>query len=605
MADPAIEEVIRQIQQIIARLAGVPMVSRSAALGVMRAVDRATSTLAQPSTPDEIALASQYGEAEWRSMMEAQAGATPAAPSLEEPFWRLTDADVRRFVQTLGSAGLQQEFRDETGEKAASAESPPTDEQLAQVVESARGNPYAASVAVTSANLPYSSRFTQWAMRRLLEQVIEERGDLPTVSTGMGPSVGYGHEQAARVAWEEAQQEWEGPKFRMGAAPLEEEQAEAEAARIGATPPLPTTVTVVGPDGKPMEVTLAAHWQPPSADELPPSLLEIAQRLMDEEGMSRDEAFEQATQEVEQWMIEHPGATGPDDNPLLGGMPSGYAAFRQMQVYRPPVTIPEGGPPPFGPLGSPAISTELPPGRMEEVALEPQYHVDFIGQYFAMPFEQVAELEDRMVRAGILEEGSFNGGNPVETWQAFKDLLGYSNWMGYDYMTTLGYLESSGVTRPKPEFTPSAYVAPDYDTLAESVYVIFARDLGRDPEDWEVQQLASRLGSHYREQYQNQVEAERQAFMEEHEIPVDTGLARGQTAEAERLSQQAGQSLGYIPRGAAPPMAGVDPYSSFMQFFRQRYRPEMDLRKQVSSMENASDMLFGSLARMDSMIGGG
>jgi hypothetical protein len=360
-------------------------------------------------------------------------------------------------------------------------------------------------------------------------------------------------------------------------------------------------VQVIGPDGKPFWAHLAADYE---------------QQILAETEQTIPTPEEQ-DQMVEQWLRDQgidPASATAEERALAESTVEEELSQRILAFE-----ADEGKAPYLGSMGTDYFTAlDLPlygrEGEMATVALTPQYQVNDMSMWYSMPLELVAEYEERMERAGLLEAGSYSGGNPFETAEAFRNLLTASNWQGYSWETTLSYLETlprDSATDELPEFRPSTYQAPDYDYLAENVFEIFARDLGRDPEPWEVRQLAGRFDTLYRQQYEAGLQEERQAFAAENGLGpesglVSTGLTRGEQAWADRYAGQAGQQLGYIPRGAYPSDSrAVDPYSSFMQFFRQRYKPEMDLRKQVSANETAADRLFGSLSRMDTMIGGG
>ena len=360
-------------------------------------------------------------------------------------------------------------------------------------------------------------------------------------------------------------------------------------------------VWVVGPNGQPMLATLATNYQPPAltgtlgADEF--------QAIVDQQiaaGASEDEAVEAAEQASNEM---YAASQGVDHDPLVG-VNAGFVAYRTLPGYQTQQWLPSGE----------MIGGGGPSGTPQEVAVEPLYHESYMSDYWLMSPEDIATLQDGMVKAGMLTEGEFTPGNPLDSYQQFQLLLGVANNRGDTWMDALSALADMEVEE-RPTFTPSSYQAPDYDTLAETVYEIFSRDLGREPEEWEVRQLASSFGGYYYQQYQAQTELERQQFLAENELPTE-----------QAISAPAGAvSVGGVPVGGMPPAwqqaidtqrgyseeqpfrapAQEDPYSSFMQYFRERYRPEMDMRRQVVNNAYGRDNLFNSIGRMDTLARGG
>jgi len=131
--------------------------------------------------------------------------------------------------------------------------------------------------------------------------------------------------------------------------------------------------------------------------------------------------------------------------------------------------------------------------------------------------------------------------------------------------------------------------------------------------------LAGRLNDYHYQQYEAEVEMERQQFLRDNDLPTAESVGAVSAAEARRNvtgqdvwrmmhgpeAVQMGGPQGYREQGAFQAPGLEDPYSSFMQYFRQAYRPEMDLRGQVANNRYGRDNLFGSIARMDTMMGGG
>lgn len=184
--------------------------------------------------------------------------------------------------------------------------------------------------------------------------------------------------------------------------------------------------------------------------------------------------------------------------------------------------------------------------------------VYFKGDEFSilhdLPLEKRVELQEQLVALGLAS--SIIPGDPgdPESLTAMERLLTLSNRNGERFNQTIARLtklKAAGVW--KPEGPDSAldsrpYLKPDYATMAQKVKQTFRETLGRDPDLYEMQQLAGELTGF---------------FEMEHEAAT----------EFEQLQHEAAVTPGSQPGGT---VQTVDPMSRFAELFESKYKHEID-----------------------------
>lgn len=195
--------------------------------------------------------------------------------------------------------------------------------------------------------------------------------------------------------------------------------------------------------------------------------------------------------------------------------------------------------------------------------------------------ENRVRLQQQMVALGLASDvvyGEIDGGEGGKsgTLGAMRELLAMANRQGEPWEATLGRIATEGEQHAANAFEPEPYLAPDYATLSQRVKSTFREALGRDPDDYEIQQLASELSGF-------------DALAHEREQEL-TGMATEQRAQPGR---QGGGSV-----------QGVDPLARFQELFEERYSGELDFVEdkeaavgQRDAVQAGSNLLAGASRR--------
>lgn len=246
-------------------------------------------------------------------------------------------------------------------------------------------------------------------------------------------------------------------------------------------------------------------------------------------------------------------AGGMDDGPV-GGMFSG----------------------PTGPLDPMTGEFVGPHAPREEDGIATYYRAQDVETLWrALPLEDRVRLQDSLVALGLARQvipGEFDDG----TVDGLTRLLSLSNRAGTRWQATIGRLrslEEQGLLEgEQQQYEPAPRLTPDYDALAQDVKATFRQRLGRDPDDYELQQLTGALTGFY---------------ANEHEAAEE--LRRIQHEQATRPGVQVGGTV-----------QGVDPMAKFRQMFEQQYDAELDFvedKQQAAETEQIMQQTANTVSR--------
>lgn len=167
----------------------------------------------------------------------------------------------------------------------------------------------------------------------------------------------------------------------------------------------------------------------------------------------------------------------------------------------------------------------------------------------SMNEEELARFQDSLVSLGLVRD-VVPGRLDDNTLRGMATLMALGNRQAVEWTTVLDGLVSSGQSVSGAEqFDPQPYMAPDYASLAQRVKGTFREALGRDPNDYEVRQLADELAGFDRMAYEREQEMRRMGF--------DAQVTPG--------TQEAGT------------VQSVDPLARFQELFEERYAGEINV----------------------------
>ena len=253
------------------------------------------------------------------------------------------------------------------------------------------------------------------------------------------------------------------------------------------------------------------------------------------------------------------------------------------------------------PIGPPGIS--LPRGwtAVREVELHPADRARFGGagttqvevpaRYYAddalvapVPTEQIPELQEAFIAAGLLEEGSFwSGVWDAQTIKAYTTVLGYANLWGMTWESALQRMQQAHTKlqedqekkKTVSEIIAETYVQPDYATLAQEVKSMFRQRLRREPTEQELAELTAALGGWYRASFDVQMQIAEEAE------------ARAESGSDEPIQAQE-----------------VDPIARLGELFDERFGAEERRFEQIDNVRENMTHMFQSLRSLQTMMGG-
>ena len=184
--------------------------------------------------------------------------------------------------------------------------------------------------------------------------------------------------------------------------------------------------------------------------------------------------------------------------------------------------------------------------------------------------EMRANMEGKLVNAGVLREGNFiPGTDGMAQHEAWELVLDWSEYYGITPLNALRKMEAEGIYRDTSggggggggAGPRTVTVIPDYETIAQNSKAMLRNQLGRDMDDWEIKLVADEMQKLYRKQAGQQLEAQlagsgefeitdpqtvTQAFIEEQ---YDPEIQRQQAIQENSANYKL--SMDVLTRGAA------------------------------------------------------
>lgn len=296
-------------------------------------------------------------------------------------------------------------------------------------------------------------------------------------------------------------------------------------------------------------------------------------------------------------------ATAQEGNPLIG-VPEGFLAETATgnQAFD---SQRNTGPGNFDAGAAHSIFGTVAPGgqygtpnveNTDSVVLVPaQYRQNDINSIlFGMTPPQVEAFQRQAVRAGLLDDhapGFVYGSADELTRQAMAVTMGNSNRLGRDWRSMIEIMgdeyqayvqEVQNSNKPaKPLFVPSrAYTALDPETARQWFQNTVEGRLGRKASDWEVREMARYMEANHRENYDNQIAAEKSLWE-----------ARGRAAEG-------------LDPGAIASYTEIDENARAEARFEEDYETELGEVDRWQQVKRDTQSLFQGLDSMSAQLGG-
>ena len=208
---------------------------------------------------------------------------------------------------------------------------------------------------------------------------------------------------------------------------------------------------------------------------------------------------------------------------------------------------------------------------------------------------QIARLQSRLVKAGVLNEDQYYAGYWDDvTRDAYKTVLGLANRT--PNMDATGMIDLM-IANPKKidaadadKFREPPFLKPDYATLAQDVKTTMRTRLRREPTAAEMAELTRVMGGFYRQQFDVLTEADRIMF-------------EGDPVTADNVIRPMGVVSGGLTV-APTELQDVDPAARFRELFDQRFKPEIDRLDSLAEVRRNTTNVFESLRTMSSLVGG-
>jgi hypothetical protein len=141
---------------------------------------------------------------------------------------------------------------------------------------------------------------------------------------------------------------------------------------------------------------------------------------------------------------------------------------------------------------------------------------------------------------------------------------------------------------PKIEpFIPQTYLKPDPKALSQGVKKSIREQLGREPTDDEMRELASMLAGEYKDQYSAVVAG-----------------ARAEYDQRVELYQSGDYEAGKPTYGEGAEVQDVDPTAGFVELFEDKFSGELDLIRRNKSTADAQALTNGAINKLTTMMGG-
>ena len=279
-----------------------------------------------------------------------------------------------------------------------------------------------------------------------------------------------------------------------------------------------------------------------------------------------------AAAKIAEWEAAILDALGDPIGPPGISLPRGWTAVREVDMH-PAVREVEMNPA----LRARSLGW-LPP----QVEVPAQYYADD-ALVAPVPTEQIPELQEAFIAAGLLEEGSFwSGVWDAETIKAYTTVLGYANLWGVTWESALQRIEQAHTKlqqdqenkKTVSEIIAETYVQPDYATLAQEVKSMFRQRLRREPTEQELAELTAALGGWYRASFDVQMQIAEEAE------------ARAESGSDEPIQAQ-----------------DVDPVARLGELFDERFGAEERRFEQIDNVRENMTHMFQSLRSLQTMMG--
>lgn len=194
----------------------------------------------------------------------------------------------------------------------------------------------------------------------------------------------------------------------------------------------------------------------------------------------------------------------------------------------------------------------------------------------AMNTEELSRFQDTLVAYGIVRE-VVPGRLDDATINGMSTLMSLGNRQGVRWQSVLdGVVRGGGLSGGKTaeQFEARTYLKPDYATLAQDVKDTFRKRLGREPDEYEMQQLTGELTGYYSLANEAQTELDRMQF----EQQATPGVQAGGTVQA------------------------VDPMARFQQLFDEKYKGEMAFNVDKEDAQISRAVVESGTNTLDQMI---
>lgn len=200
----------------------------------------------------------------------------------------------------------------------------------------------------------------------------------------------------------------------------------------------------------------------------------------------------------------------------------------------------------------------------------------------------ILKRQKELERAGLLKKGSYVPGFwDQASSDALRDAMGYANRGGRSVDAVIRQLATTPqATQPKPPRERVVLPRPDAASIAQDVKSVMRNRLGREPSAAEMRELAGKLSG-----------------VSEAAISAEEEFRNRPTAA--ELWEEGGMEAAQIQATTSAPFREIDPAARFLEFFDQKFGPEIRRNEAVSNVAAQHNNLFSSLVTMQSLVGEG
>lgn len=239
-------------------------------------------------------------------------------------------------------------------------------------------------------------------------------------------------------------------------------------------------------------------------------------------------------------------------------------------------------------------------GTATELFVEARFRPGDERLFFSnWPEERIADIQNRMVEAGLLQAGDFRLGYWDQmSQQAMQQVMAYSNRYGLHAQEDIGQpymrgdlggilwaLDLIAAERPDlPEYVPPRPRTPDQATLRSIIREEYRSRLGRDPHASEMASFTQYLSEQYR------LAMNQEALSAERDWVAQMAQQQGPTGQFYRLSPE-DQAL----MSDTSPIESIDPISRFEEMFDTRMAPSLEMVSRRGKRNDLRESLLGSI----------